>query len=117
MKSLHSKLLEKAKTLPEGSPVPSPTVDAPSPENSDEEDLSLPDSGSSGKLKGTLSLDLEPIFMVSIQALACLAWSDNIEKIFLGHVFITQPNALQKANNYRSTSEPLSSDGKNVLMF
>lgn len=51
VKSLHSKLLEKAKTLPEGSPVPSPTVDAPSPENSDEEDLALPDSGTSGKLK------------------------------------------------------------------
>ncbi|XP_045128635.1 uncharacterized protein LOC123514669 [Portunus trituberculatus] len=48
VKSLHSKLVEKAKTLPEGSPVPSPSVDAPSPENSDEEDLSLPDSGSSG---------------------------------------------------------------------
>ncbi|XP_050711479.1 uncharacterized protein LOC126995707 isoform X1 [Eriocheir sinensis] len=48
VKSLHSKLLEKAKTLPEGSPIPSPSVDAPSPENSDEEDLSLPDSGSSG---------------------------------------------------------------------
>ncbi|XP_050711484.1 regulation of nuclear pre-mRNA domain-containing protein 2-like isoform X3 [Eriocheir sinensis] len=47
VKSLHSKLLEKAKTLPEGSPIPSPSVDAPSPENSDEEDLSLPDSGSS----------------------------------------------------------------------
>ena len=62
MKSLHSKLLEKTKTLPEGSPVPSPTVDAPSPENSDEEDLSLPESGSSGKLKGIVVLDLELTF-------------------------------------------------------
>lgn len=54
VKSLHTKLLEKAKTLPEGSPVPSPSIDAPSPENSDDEELSLPDSGSSGKLGGRL---------------------------------------------------------------
>nr|XP_027225126.1 actin cytoskeleton-regulatory complex protein PAN1-like [Penaeus vannamei] len=47
VKTLKTKLQEKMKTLPEPSPVPSPTVDAPSPENSDDENLSLPDSASS----------------------------------------------------------------------
>lgn len=49
VKTLKSKLEEKMKTLPEPSPVPSPTVDAPSPENSEDEDLGLPDAGTSGK--------------------------------------------------------------------
>ncbi|KAK4313203.1 hypothetical protein Pmani_015434 [Petrolisthes manimaculis] len=48
VKNLKSKLEEKMKMLPEPSPVPSPTVDAPSPENSEDEDLSLPDAGTSG---------------------------------------------------------------------
>lgn len=73
VKSLHGKLLEKAKTLPEGSPVPSPSMDAPSPENSDEEDLTLPDSGSSGKLKGISTLDSELTFVFSIWLFACVA--------------------------------------------
>lgn len=46
---MKTKLEEKMKTLPEPSPVPSPTVDAPSPENSEDEDLGLPDAGTSGK--------------------------------------------------------------------
>lgn len=49
VKTLKGKLEEKMKTLPEPSPVPSPTVDAPSPENSEDEDLGLPDAGTSGK--------------------------------------------------------------------
>ncbi|KAK7075760.1 hypothetical protein SK128_017806 [Halocaridina rubra] len=48
VKTLKTKLLEKMKTLPEPSPIPSPTLDAPSPENSDEEDLTLPYSGQQG---------------------------------------------------------------------
>lgn len=48
VKTLKTKLLEKIKSLPDPSPVPSPTPDAPSPENSDDEDLSLPDTAQPG---------------------------------------------------------------------
>ncbi|XP_076068876.1 uncharacterized protein LOC143041079 [Oratosquilla oratoria] len=48
VKTLKGKLEEKIQSLPSPSPCPSPSMDAPSPDNSDDEQLSLPEAGSSG---------------------------------------------------------------------
>ncbi|CAL4067424.1 unnamed protein product, partial [Meganyctiphanes norvegica] len=52
VRNLKGKLVEKIKSLPEPSPeqspVPSPVADAPSPENSEDEEISVPQAGGSG---------------------------------------------------------------------